>query len=344
MTQPEAMAGGGQYNEHSTAQLSAAARALPLLRSAAAVVPPTADGSLTVADYGCSEGRNSLAPVRAAIEEMRRVHSTDAPISVVHTDLPTNDFSSLFATVADDPGTYAGPAVYTSAVGRSFYRQILPPRSVSLGWSSIALHWLSAAAGPLDGMWYTDGTQSQRERWARRAGDDWARFLDARGRELLTSGRLVIVVGSADAAGNSGAETVMTTLKRVADDMTGTGRLPTTSLTPIPAWYRTAAEWHAPFPHAAFTLDHFEEVVLGDPIAEQNVEGDRGQYARDVAEAIRVSFGPSLLAAIPHEDRAAIEHELFTERLTDAINQDTTVGFDWRLAIMMLSRRDAVGE
>ncbi|PHV67562.1 hypothetical protein CSW57_07720 [Williamsia muralis] len=344
MTQPEAMAGGGQYNEHSTAQLSAAARALPLLRSAAAVVPPTSGGSLTVADYGCSEGRNSLAPMRAAIEEMRRVHSTDAPISVVHTDLPTNDFSSLFATVADDPGTYAGPAVYTSAVGRSFYRQILPPRSVSLGWSSIALHWLSAAAGPLDGMWYTDGTQSQRERWARRAGDDWARFLDARGRELLTSGRLVIVVGSADAAGNSGAETVMTTLKRVADDMTGTGRLPTTSLTPIPAWYRTAAEWHAPFPHAAFTLDHFEEVVLGDPIAEQNVEGDRGQYARDVAEAIRVSFGPSLLAAIPHEDRAAIEHELFTERLTDAINQDTTVGFDWRLAIMMLSRRDAVGE
>ena len=344
MTQPEAMAGGGQYNEHSTAQLSAAARAFPLLRSAAAVVPPTSDGSLTIADYGCSEGRNSLAPMRAAIDEMRRVHPADMPISVVHTDLPLNDFSSLFATVADDPGTYAGPAVYTSAVGRSFYQHILPPRSVSLGWSSIALHWLSAAPGPLDGMWYTDGTQSQRDRWARQAGDDWARFLDARSRELLPGGRLVIVVGSADSAGYSGAETVMTTLRRVADDMTETGRLPTMSLTPIPAWYRTTAEWHAPFPHAAFTLDHFEEVVLGDPIAEQNVEGDRGQYARDVAEAIRVSFGPSLLAAIPHEDRAAIEHELFTERLTDAINQDTTVGFDWRLAIMMLSRRDAVGE
>src|SRR5688572_26954334 len=53
MTQPEAMAGGGQYNEHSTAQLTAAARALPLLRQAAAVVPPTSDGSLTIADYGC---------------------------------------------------------------------------------------------------------------------------------------------------------------------------------------------------------------------------------------------------------------------------------------------------
>ncbi|MDV7135916.1 class I SAM-dependent methyltransferase [Williamsia muralis] len=344
MTQPEAMAGGGQYNEHSTAQLTAAARALPLLRQAAAVVPPTSDGSLTIADYGCSEGRNSLAPMRAAIEEMRRVRPADTPISVVHTDLPLNDFSSLFATVADNPGTYAGTAVYTSAVGRSFYEHILPPRSVSLGWSSIALHWLSAAPGPLDSMWYTDGTQPQRDRWARQAGDDWARFLDARGRELLPGARLIIVVGSADAAGYSGAETVMATLRRVASDMAETGRLPTMSITPIPAWYRTTAEWHAPFPHAAFTLDHFEEVVLGDPIAEQNLDGDRGQYARDVAEAIRVSFGPSLLAAVPHEDRAAIEHELFTDRLTAAIEQDVAVGFDWRLAIMMLSRRDAVGE
>jgi hypothetical protein len=57
-----------------------------------------------------------------------------------------------------------------------------------------------------------------------------------------------------------------------------------------------------------------------------------------------VSFGPSLLAAVPHADRAAIEHELFTDRLTAAINQHAAVGFDWRLAIMMLSRRDAVGE
>lgn len=341
MTHPETMSGGGQYNENSTAQLSAAARAFPLLRQAAAVAPPTSGGLLTIADYGCSEGRNSLAPVRAAIEEMRRVHSADTPISVVHTDLPQNDFSSLFATVADDPGTYTGSNIFTSAVGESFYQHILPPHSVSLGWSSIALHWLSAAPGPLDGIWYTDGTQSQREQWAQQAADDWASFLGARGRELVPGAQLIIVVGSADSAGNSGAESVMTTVRRVAVDMVEAGRLPATSLTPIPAWYRTATEWQAPFPHADFTLDHLDEVVLGDPIAEQNVDGDRAQYARDVAEAIRVSFGPSLLAAIPREDRAATEHELFTERLTAAIAEDTAIGFNWRLAIMMLSRSAA---
>ncbi|WP_207842976.1 hypothetical protein [Williamsia soli] len=341
MMHPETMSGGGQYNEHSTAQLSAAERAFPLLRQAAAEAPPTSDGLLTLADYGCSEGRNSLAPMRAAIEEIRRAHPVETPINVVHTDLPQNDFSSLFATVADDPGTYAGPDVFTGAVGQSFYQHILPPRSVSLGWSSIALHWLSAAPGPIDGIWYTDGTQAQRDQWSRQAGDDWARFLDARGLELLPGARLIIVVGSADASGNSGAESVMTTLRRIADDMAEAGRLPKTSLTPIPAWYRTAAEWQAPFPHSDFTLDHFDEVVLGDPIAEQNADGDRAQYARDVAEAIRVSFGPSLLAAIPREDRAAVEHELFTERLTAAIGEDAAVGFDWKLAIMVLTKTAA---
>ncbi len=50
---------------------------------------------------------------------------------------------------------------------------------------------------------------------------------------------------------------------------------------------------------------------------------------------------PSLLAAIPREDRAATEHELFTERLTAAIEEDTAIGFNWRLAIMMLSRSAA---
>lgn len=337
MTHPETMSGGGQYNEHSTAQLSAAERAFPLLRQAAAEAPPTSDGLLTLADYGCSEGRNSLAPMRAAIEEVRRAHPVETPINVVHTDLAQNDFSSLFATVADDPGTYAGPGVFTSAVGQSFYQHILPPRSVSLGWSSIALHWLSAAPGSLDGIWYTDGTQSQRDRWAQQAGQDWAAFLDARGRELLPGARLIIVVGSADLAGHSGAESVMTTLRRVAVEMVEAGRLTASSLTPIPAWYRTAAEWHAPFPHAHLTLDYFNEVILGDPIAEQN-DGDRAQYASAVAEAIRVSFGPSLLAATPPADRAAIEHELFTERLTAAIDEDTSVGFEWRLAIMSLSR------
>lgn len=340
MTRPESMAGGGQYNDHSTAQSSAGALADPLLRTAARAAPVRIDRSITVADYGCSEGRNSLAPMRAVIDELRSAHPVETPISVVHTDLPDNDFASLFATVADDPLTYAGLGVYSSAVGKSFYGQILPHASVSLGWCSIALHWLSEAPNGIDGVWYTDGTDAQRDGWARQSALDWTTFLDARAAELLPGAPLLIVCGAADATGQSGAESVMALLRHVVDDMAQEGRIDSAVSMSIPAWYRTAAEWQAPFPHAQFSLEAFEELRLGDPIALQHdVDTDRITYACAVSEAIRVSFGPSLLASIAHGDRAEVEREIFAERLTAAIGADPDVGFDWRLVVVALTRR-----
>jgi len=59
-----------------------------------------------LADYGCSEGRDSLAPVRAAVDALRARHGDGLQIVVLHTDLPGNDYSSLFGTVAHDPHSY----------------------------------------------------------------------------------------------------------------------------------------------------------------------------------------------------------------------------------------------
>jgi hypothetical protein len=72
-------------------------------------------------------------------------------ISVVHTDLPGNDFSSLFKTLDADPESYfhVDSATFASAAGRSFYRQILPSGSVTLGWSSWAVQWLSRTPAPI---------------------------------------------------------------------------------------------------------------------------------------------------------------------------------------------------
>jgi hypothetical protein len=40
--------------------------------------------------------------------------------------------------------TYLGaPGVFTLAAGRSFYHRLLPDDFLSLGWSAIAVHWLS---------------------------------------------------------------------------------------------------------------------------------------------------------------------------------------------------------
>ena len=87
----------------------------------------------------------------AAIAALRRRTASDRLVSVVHIDLPTSDFSALFQALAADPDSYLqnDPAAFAAAVGRSFYEAVLPPRSVTLGWCSWAVQWLSRAPGPI---------------------------------------------------------------------------------------------------------------------------------------------------------------------------------------------------
>jgi hypothetical protein len=59
---------------------------------------------------------------------------------VYHVDQPSNDFNSLFELLDTNPDRYSfdDPCVYPSAIGRSFYENVLPPNSVHIGWSSYA--------------------------------------------------------------------------------------------------------------------------------------------------------------------------------------------------------------
>src|SRR3546814_16197661 len=86
-----------------------------------------------------------MAPMRAGIEALRVRTREDRAVVLVHSNLPSNDFTSLFTTLDDEPGSYlSGQSnVFPSAIGRSYFDPILPPSRVALGWSSNALHWLS---------------------------------------------------------------------------------------------------------------------------------------------------------------------------------------------------------
>ena len=350
-----AMAGHGEYNEHASAQATAAGFGIDQLVVAARAAPAGPTGAVTIADYGTSQGRNSLRPLSAAIDAIRQSRGPAQEIVVAHTDLPDNDFSTLFRTVADDPGSYRRPGVYPVAVGRSFYEQLLPAASVGLGWSSIAVHWLSRTPGALEGIWFASATAEQYEVWAAAAAADWHAFLQARAAELLPGAGLVIVVGSAlgnGVARRSGAERAMAALQDALGAMADDGRLTAGELAAaaIPAWYRTAAEWHAPLTATGLTMQHFEEFPLGDPLwdaahSRQDPGGsgvpdpgvDRA-YALSVAQALRVSFGPSLLAGLPEPRRSGVATELF-DRLAAAVLDDSgRPWFGWQLTVMVIAK------
>src|SRR6202050_2527791 len=138
------MEGGGAYNLHAMVQADGGNFALPLLEQA--VRNLRLDGAnqpVVIADYGSSQGKNSLAPMGTAIRELRARLTPDRPITVTHVDQSANDFNTLFSVLKNDPDRYAihDPNVFPSAIGRSFYEQVFPPDYVHLGWRSYAAVW-----------------------------------------------------------------------------------------------------------------------------------------------------------------------------------------------------------
>jgi len=103
------------------------------------------NGTYTVADYGSAKGTNSFMVITHIIEvfssnfkfmfqrviekskEMRdESYSKDIAFHIIHTDLPANDYSQLFAN----------HRVFTTAAG-------IAANSINLGLCFTAIHWLS---------------------------------------------------------------------------------------------------------------------------------------------------------------------------------------------------------
>ena len=118
--------------------------ALPLVLDALErIAPERGAGIFTMADFGCADGGTSLDMVTTVLREVRR-RAPERPIAMVYTDQPRNDFNALFAIV-QAPGRLDGiTGLDVLASATSFYRRILPPGSLSLGFSATAMHWLSA--------------------------------------------------------------------------------------------------------------------------------------------------------------------------------------------------------
>jgi hypothetical protein len=175
------MEGGGAYNKHAKIPAGGAALATPFLEKAVrnmALDPD--DRPVVIADYGSSQGKNSLAPMQIAIRNLRQRISPNRPIFVFHVDQASNDFNSSFEILNSDPDRYAldETNVFPCAIGRSFYEQVLPPDSVHLGWCSYAAVWLRCILSLIPGHFSPmSSTGAVRTAFERQGAEDWETFL-----------------------------------------------------------------------------------------------------------------------------------------------------------------------
>lgn len=303
---PAPMEGHGVYNRSSAVQAAGYAPALPLLEEAARQVPLSpASQPLVIADYGSSEGRNSLIPIATAIQSLRARGGSDRPISVVHTDLPANDFSGLFQTLETDPDSYlrGDSGTFAFAVGRSFYRQILPAGSVTLAWSAWAVQWLSRTPCAIP-----DQVQSAHSHdpavkaaFARQAAEDWRAFLAHRATELCPGGRLVILTMALTDDGDFGYRAVLEAMNDSLRELVEAGDVQPEERArmAIPTVGRSRVELLAPFgPDGGYACLGVEriETFHGDDLIWRDYERDRdaAAYGARWAAFSRASVLPTL--------------------------------------------------
>ncbi|MGH9277578.1 MAG: hypothetical protein ACRD12_05665, partial [Acidimicrobiales bacterium] len=347
------MAGHGYYGAHSLPQGSAGAFGLPLLVRAVDTVrlPDDSTSPVVIADLGAAGGRNELGPLTEAIGGLRQRRGLTAPIVVVHTDLPTNDFTALFETVEHDPDSYLrAPDTYAFAAGRSFYERIFPAASVTLGWSAIAVHWLSAVPRPVEGhVWSEFATGATRDALAAQSAADWRSFLANRAVELRRGGQLVIVGGAAADDGARSAEGLMNALNDAIAAAVADGRLGENDYAAmtIPTWNRTLADFAAPFASVAeladvLTLEEHALHVLPDPfLADYERSGDAAAFADAETAFLRGFTEPSLFGTLqrPPDERRTLADAVYAQVRDRAAEHPVRVATNWRVAVLRIARR-----
>ena len=192
------------YNSNSTPQLATVVGSHEYIKCAIRVLNPSTASIIMIADFGSSLGSNSVQAIETmgrCLRETGKVNE-EKQMLVIFNDLPTNNWTSFFDHLARKSRCYG----FVS--GRSFYEQCLPSNSLSIGYSSTALHWLSCKPGNLSGHCCSAFAKPGEERQAfeKQAYRDYNAFLQHRSAELHLGGVLILAHCCVDEQGSTGCD------------------------------------------------------------------------------------------------------------------------------------------
>lgn len=324
------MTGGGFYNDNSTPQWDAIAAVLPLLEEALASLPLEGSGPVTLADFGCSEGRNSISAFSHAVARLRP--RTGRPIQTIHSDLPTNDYSSLLRALR--PGgksVFGHENVFSSVTAGSMFDQLLPPQSLHLATSFNAIGFLSRKpVDALPGYILPNGpgairangfvTDAERIAFSNLAAQDIATFLKARAKELVPGGKLLLQVFGANETART-CDGIYDLLNDAVKAFVAEGAIsrPVYEAYYQPVYMRTLEELTTPIidpdlgAAGLFELDCVTSYEVPVYFNRQfEADGDIDRFARDYVNFFRAFTEAVLRAALPEtENRDALADQIY---------------------------------
>jgi len=255
----------GDYNKNSSPQRVALGHTFAVLEqvvdSVCQKISFVPEHAFTIADYGSSHGGNSLKPMSIIIEAVRGRTSPNQSIAIYHTDLPHNDYNTLFRTLHESEDSYllkyAGSAhVLTFATATPFFQQILPTSSVHFGFSSSAAHWLSCFPCEADHLYTVAAPEPVRNLWREQAAVDWDMFLRARSVELVPGGMMVLANLFMEENGDYTTKELGMVMDKVISEMVMKNMVEPAAAHKFshPSYFRTHKEYTSPLPKFGLSL------------------------------------------------------------------------------------------
>ena len=349
------MRDAGYYSANTLGARDVINAAIPLARRAVAEMAPHA-GPVRVADFGAADGGTSLGLHHAVVDAVR-TRDPARQVAITYTDLPHNDFSTLFRQVQAGLGDLTDVFAYAS--GTSFYDRIFPNGSLHLGFSGTAMHWLSRLPGTLtDAVHAVLGTPAERAPFAAQAAADWETILLHRAAELAPGGRLVLANFCQDEAGYylgyTGKRNMHASFAKHWRGLRDAGAISDAEYraASFPQFYKTVAEFRAPFDdahsavrRAGLLLEHCETRITPCPYAARfATERDPKAFAAAYVPTLR-SWSENVFLSALDPARPASERHALVDRFYDAYRADVAAApeghaMDYVHCFMLIARQN----
>jgi len=190
------MRSGGYYSERTVGARIVIDNAYPMVRSALNDAPSRSD-RLRFADFGAADGGTSAGLWAKLIGELR-AGGDSRDVEMLYTDLPSNDFSTLFkqmqGIIGDPAKAYQQQhdGVFVHGCGTGFHRQLMGAETLDLGFSATAMHYVSEKPTEIAGHVHMVGADpTERAAFEAQAAKDWEAILLSRAAELVPGGRFI---------------------------------------------------------------------------------------------------------------------------------------------------------
>ncbi|KAJ4710103.1 S-adenosylmethionine-dependent methyltransferase [Melia azedarach] len=158
--------------------------------------------TIRLADCGCAVGPNTFNAMQDLIEIVKLKYRSQCPSSqmpefqVFFNDQSANDFNTLFTSLPEEP------EYFVAGVPGSFHKRLFPEKFLHLVHVSYALHWLSKVPEDLvdknSPAWnkgrilYAFAPEEVRKAYANQFAKDLENFLNARAKEIVPGGMMII--------------------------------------------------------------------------------------------------------------------------------------------------------